>query len=98
VDDARLRGEAGKGHGRLRRGEIEHAMHLGEDRQRIVGNGNAEGPKPSDFAKVLADRGRALRLDAGREHAARCRGDGAGKRLPHTPCGAEHCELHVRHG
>ena len=47
VDDARLRGEAGKGHGRLRRGEIEHAMHLGEDRQRIVGDGDAEGPEPA---------------------------------------------------
>ena len=73
-------------------------MHLGEDRQLIVGDGDAEGPEPGDLAKILADCRRALRLDAGREHAAWRRGDGAGERLPHTPCGAEHCELHVRHG
>ena len=45
-------------------------MHLGEHRQRIVGDGDAEGPEPGNLAQIPADRGRALGLDAGGEHAA----------------------------
>ena len=59
-DDARLGGEPGKGDRGLRRGEIEHAMNLGKDRQRIVGDGDAEGPEPRHLAQIAADRGRAL--------------------------------------
>ena len=98
MDDARLRREAGKGDGRRRRGEIEHAIDLGEDRQRVVGDGDAEGPEARDLAKIAAECGRALGLDAGGERAARRLGEGAGERLAHAPCGAEHGELHVPHG
>ena len=70
IDDARLSGEPGESDRGLRRGEIEHAMNLGEDRQRIVGDGDAEGPEPCHLAQIAADRGRALGLDAGGEHAA----------------------------
>ena len=98
IDDARLSGEPGESDRGLRRGEIEDAMNLGEDRQRIVGDGDAEGPEPCHLAQIAADRGRALGLDAGGEHAAFRRGNGPGKRLPHAACGAKHSELHLGHG
>ena len=53
---------------------------------------------PAGLAKSWPIAGEALGFDAGGENAARRRGDGASERLPHTPCGAEHCELHVGHG
>ena len=42
VHDAGLRRDFGKADGRRRNGEIEHAFGSGEDRKRIVGDGDAE--------------------------------------------------------
>jgi hypothetical protein len=97
MDDASLRRERGEGHGRSRRGEVEHALNAGEHRQGIVGDGHAERLDPGHLANVTADHGRALSFDAAHNHAAGCGGKHAGQRLAHAPCGAKHGDPHVTH-
>ena len=46
MNDAGLRRKRGKRRGRGRCGEVEHAVDMGKHRERIVGDGNAEGSDP----------------------------------------------------
>ena len=69
MDDARLRGQrrglkACGGHG-----EIEHALDLREQRQRIGHDGHANMAHARDLARILADYGRARPLDRARDLA-----------------------------
>jgi hypothetical protein len=53
MDDARLCGIAGELDGRGGDGEVEHAVGPGEDRQRIVGDGDAVSPAPASSPASL---------------------------------------------
>ncbi len=57
MHDPRLRRIAGKLDGRGRRGEVQHAVGPGEDRQRIVGDRHAERPDAGQLAGIAAERG-----------------------------------------
>ena len=98
MNDARLSGEGREGDGRGGRGEIEHAVDIGEHGERIVGDGDAERVEPGDLADIAADRRRALDLDAAGDGAARRRHERAGQRLAHAPSGPENSQFHLTHG
>ena len=71
MDDARLRGVAGEFDGRRRHGEVEHAVGLGEGRQRIVGDRHVDRADAGDLAGILAEMRRAGALDRRRRRARR---------------------------
>ena len=98
MHDARLCRERGE---RSRRGgarKIEHAVDIGEEGERVVGDGDAEPLKPGNFAEIAADRGRAFDLEPGGDGGARRLVERADERLAHAPGGAKHADLHVTHG
>ncbi len=57
MHDARLRSKACKFHACRRAREIEDALRLGKDRQRIVGDCYAERADTGDFARIPAQKG-----------------------------------------
>jgi hypothetical protein len=54
MDDPRLRRQFGKGEARRRCGEVEDALCLGEERQRIVADRKAVGAEPGQLARIAA--------------------------------------------
>ena len=97
MDDARLRGIAGEFDRRGRRGEIEHAVGLGEGRQRIVGDRHADACRAGELAGILAEMRRAGALDRAGDARARHGVDGADQRLAHAAGRAHHDQPHVAH-
>ena len=97
MDDARLGGERGERRRCGRRREIEHAVRLGEDRQRIVGDIDFEKPGPGEEAGIVAERGRALALDGADEAAALRLRHRPDEHAPHPPGGPDHHESHLGH-
>ncbi len=85
VDDAGLGGEFGVEHRRGRRREVEDAVGLGEDGQRIVGDRDAPRRQPGEHARILAERRRPLALDRAGERAALGAGHGLDQHPPHAP-------------
>ena len=67
VDDARLGGERREGDGGGGRREVEHAVGLGEDGQRIVGHVHVEQADAGEQPGIVPERGRALPLDGADE-------------------------------
>ena len=98
VDDARLRGELGKGDGRRRRGEVEDAIDAGEGGSGSSPIGTPFGPRPASSPASLADLGGAGPLDRAGEPDARRFGDDADQRPPHAAGGADDDKAHVGHG
>ncbi len=97
MGDARLRRVAGEFDGRGRRGEIEHAVGLGEDRQRIVADRHVDDADAGELAGILAEIGRARPLDRAGDARARHRVDGADQRLAHAAGRAHHHQAHIAH-
>ena len=90
VHDACLRGEFHQSQGRLRHGEVDDTVHMGEQRNGIVGDRHVKPPHSRKFAHVGAHMRRTLRfqpacnfgtrrlVDDARQHpahAARCPGN-----------------------
>jgi hypothetical protein len=97
VNDAGLRRKRGEFRGRSGRGEIEHAVDMGEDGKRIVGDGDADGLEACHLADVAADGGRAFGLDAAGDRASRGLDKHPRQRLAHAPGRSQHGDLHVTH-
>ena len=95
MHDARLRGVAGELDGRGRHGEVEHAVGLGEGRQRIVGHGHVDRADAGDLAGILAEMRRAGPLDGAGDAHAFHGVDGADQRLAHAAGGAHDDQAHV---
>ena len=77
--------------------EIEHAVGLGEDRQRIVGDRHVDAADAGELAGILAEMGRAGALDRADDARARDRVDGADQRLAHAAGRADHHQAHIAH-
>ena len=90
VHDARLGGEFHQRQGRLRHGEVDDTVHMGEQRDGVIGDRHVKPPDSGKFAHVAAHMRRTLRfqpacnfstrrlVDDARQHpahAARCPGN-----------------------
>lgn len=94
VDDARLRGEAGKGDAGCRRGEVDDAFGMEKRGERIVGHGNADRAEPGDLAGILADEGGAGTRDCSMQGYAISGVDEPDQSLSHAARRANHHQLH----
>ncbi len=96
MDDARLRGIAGKFHARRRGGEVEHALGMCEGRQRVVADRHPDAAEPGKLAGILADMRRAGPFDGAGHARARHGRHRADQRLSHAAARADHRQSHLR--
>ena len=98
VDDARLRREPRKCDRGGGRGEIEHAISVGKDRQGIVGHVDVEQADAGQKSRVVLKRVRAAPFDRADKAAALGFGDRPDEITSHAPCGTDDDETHLAHG
>src|SRR5262245_39822263 len=80
-----------------RRGEIQHAIGLRENRERVVRECYVERADAGEFTCILAEMGRARPFDCTDDARALCRMDRPDQRLPHAPGCADDDETHPAH-
>ena len=97
MDDPRLRRIAGELDRRGGRGEIEHAVRPGEDRQRIIGDRHLDRSEAGDLADIAAEIVGARALDGADDARARYGVDRAYQRLPHAAGRSDHDKAHIAH-
>ena len=97
MDDAGLGGIAGMDDAGGRRREIDQRVGLGNERQRIGREGDAQRRKPRQRAGILAELGRARPLARPREHAARRLRNLAHQGAAHPAGGPRNHDLQLRH-
>src|SRR5690606_29965796 len=95
VGDACLRGIAGKLDGRGRRGEVEHAVGMGESLEWIVGDRYAEIAGASHFARVLVEERRSGALDGCDQLCTFSLGNRADQRTTHATGCADDNKTHA---
>ena len=103
VDDARIGGEAGNLDADFGHREVENAVHLGDDVERIGRDRHADPADAGKLARVLTDGIGTGPLDRSRDDGG-CnfgvtagRMNGADQLAPHAARGSHHGQLHRAH-
>ena len=91
VHEARLGGKLDQRQRRLRHGEVDDAVDMGEQRDGVIGDGNVQPPDAGKLAHVGADMGRALRLQPARHFGSGRLVDDARQHPAHAARGSGDC-------
>ena len=94
VNYARLRRQFAERQARLRHSEIDEPLDFGEQRQRVIGDLDAERADAAKFSHVGADRWRTLGLDAAGDLETLGLMHDAGEDAAHAPRSAGNGNLH----
>ena len=98
ADDVHLAGgERRERERRLRHGEVDDAVGLGDQRRGVGRERDAVVAEPGQLPGVLADQRRARAFERARQRQARRLGNRLDQRAPHAPAGAGHDKPHVGH-
>ena len=97
MNNARLGCDGRQFERRLRSGEINHAIGMGQRGERIIGNADPQRPQTRQSTNILTQCWRAFALQRASQNQFLTGVNGLNEHAPHAPCRTCHHQSHIRH-